>query len=255
MSIFVDYRVGSEHLVDLLTNMGYPAEITTLKFADVLFAGLGPGGTTVQVAIELKRLSDLLDCFASGRLNNHQLPGLTGDEAGYDHVTIIVEGRYRSGPTGVLEWATERPLRDGQTICNWSDAGFGFRRWMSSEVESRLTTLQNKAGIRIARTSNPEETARYIGAQYTWWTSKEYEERRSHEATFYKAQMPLLRPPTLRERIACQLPGIGDKKATAVAANFDSVRSMINADRDQWCSIERIGPKMADTIIAAVSSK
>jgi ERCC4-type nuclease len=242
--------------VPLLRSLGLPAEETTLEFGDVVWAGLGPNETTVQCAVELKRLSDLLSSWASGRLNNHQLPGLTGGiGAGYDHVTLLIEGRYRAGDSGVLEWASERPLEGGRTICNWTDAGFGLRRWMHSELEGKLSTLQNKAGIRIARTANVEETARYIGAQYVWWTSKEFAEHRSHEASFFKAQMPMLRPPTLRERIACQLPHVGEKSAPVVASAFESVRAMINAEEAEWLLIPRFGKKIAKDIVAAVSSK
>jgi ERCC4-type nuclease len=250
--IFVDDRIGSDHLAPILISLGHPVTTTRLEYGDVVFAGLGPNGTTVQVAIELKRLPDLLGSFASGRFTNHQLPGLT---AGFDQCWLLVEGRYRAGESGILEWANERPWKPGTTICNWSDAGYGFRRWMYRELEGRLTTLQVKAGIKVARTSSPDDTARFIGSLYDWWTGSEYAEHRSHEAAFFKAQMPMLRPPTLRERIACQLPGIGEKKAMTVAATFDSVRAMINADRDAWTSIDRIGKKMADTIIAAVESK
>lgn len=250
--ILVDDRIGSADMAAPLSMLGHPVEVARLEFGDVVFAGHGANGTTVQVAVEIKRLPDLLNSFASGRFNNHQLPGLTSN---YDQVWLVIEGRYRGSFAGVLEWARETPLRDGVTMSTWSDAGYGFRRWMYRELEGRLSTLQIKAGIKVARTSTSDETARFIGALYDWWTSGEYAEHRSHEASLLKAQMPLLRPPTLKERIACQLPHLGASKASMAAGAFESVQQMINAPAEVWMRMPGIGKKVARDIVAAIGER
>lgn len=255
--ILVDPRIGSADLAAPLAALGLPVETLYLDFGDVAFGGNGPGGTTVQVGIELKRLPDLLSSFASGRLTSHQLPGLLSS---FDAVWLVVEGQYRSGAEGILEWGRSRPWKDAE-ITNWGDAGYGNRRWMYSEVEHRLSTIELKAGVHVKRTANSAETVAAIAALYSWWHSDEWDDHTSHipQAMKYKrpsmgGPAPLL-PPTLREAIAAQLPGIGCKSAAMVAGKFESVRDMVNADVGEWLKLPGIGKRTAQGVVAALTNK
>jgi ERCC4-type nuclease len=248
--VFVDQRVGSADLAPLLATIGVPVELTTLEFGDCCFSGNGPDGGVVTVGIERKTVSDLLQSFASGRLTNHQLPGMTAE---YDYRVLALEGRYRCGKDGILEWAREREWKDGATISNWETAGYGLRRWTYREFEGRLITLQLKAGIAIHRSSDMADTARHIAALYEWWTGSSFEEHRSHLATPNKAQFAMLRPPTVRERVAAQLPHIGASRAPMIAGAFESVRAMCEAPAERWASMPGLGKKTAADIVAALN--
>jgi ERCC4-type nuclease len=248
--VFTDSRVGSADLAPLLATIGVPVELTTLEFGDVCFSGNGPDGATLTIGIELKRISDLLQSFATGRLTNHQLPGMT---AAYDMNWLIVEGRFKAAPDGVLLWAKEREWRDGASICNWETAGYGLRRWSYREFAGRLTTLELRAGINIITTATPDDTARAIANLYEWFTGSAWEEHRSHLATPQKQQFAMLRPPTLRERVAAQLPHIGPARASMCAGAWPSVRALINAPEEEWRKLPGIGAKTAKAIVNAIA--
>jgi ERCC4-type nuclease len=174
---------------------------------------------------------------------------------------LVVEGRTRASQSGLLEWTKEVGGRSPKTICNWSDAGYGERRWTYQEVEHRLHTLELKAGLHVKRTDSTDATVALIAALYAWWHSDEWDDHTSHIAQATKYVRPsmggpvLLTPPTLRERTAAQLPGLGAKNAAMVAGHFESVRDMINADASEWMKLPGIGKKVASGIIAAITGK
>jgi ERCC4-type nuclease len=251
--ILIDGRVGSGELAAPLLAMGLPVETVTLEFGDIAFSGSGPDGTTVQIAVERKKLSDLLGSFASGRLTGHQVPGLT---EGFDAVWLLVEGRYRSGPDGILEWGNEREWKDAKSITQWGDAGYGARRWTYREIEHRLTTLELRAGLRVVRTSDEKETVAWIGALYNWWRNETWEGHTSHVPAAMKATLDgrsvRLLPPSMKERIAAQLPHLGSTKASMAAGHFTSVLEMITAEPEAWSTMPGIGKKSAKDIVASI---
>src|SRR5438067_1940584 len=98
--ILIDDRAGSANLVPLL-----PPDITRkvrLDSGDVAFFGFGPEGPyTYPIGIEYKTAQEALQCMQSGRLTGIQLPKMA---ALYKRVYVIVEGRYREGPDGALQF-------------------------------------------------------------------------------------------------------------------------------------------------------
>jgi ERCC4-type nuclease len=221
--------------------MGYSVELCPLDYADCAFVGNGPNGVPVGVGIELKKLKDMLSCITTGRFSGHQLPGLVQN---YDEVWLIVEGIYRPSPKdGVLETLYGR---------SWETVRLGARAWMYRDFESFLTTMEVKGGIRIRRTTSRDETARVVGALYSWWCNSDYDEHRAH-LTFNRARdQALLAPPSLKHEIAACLPGLGYMKGGAAAGHFDSVQAMILADEKEWMKVPGIGKGLAKKIVEAV---
>jgi ERCC4-type nuclease len=244
--LFVDSRVGSQDLAPVLRSLGLSVDLTTLDFGDVAFIGNGPDDTPVPVGLELKKLNDILQCITTGRFAGHQLPGLIQT---YDQVWLIIEGLWRANPKdGVLE------TRAGG---EWRAVNLGSRTWMYRDFESFLTTMEMKGGIRIRRTNDRHETARTVAGLYSWWCNKEFEEHRSHLALSRAHQMrdsALLVPPSLRYRVAAELPGLGTMKAGMVAGHFESVRAMVNADEKEWQSLPGIGKTLAKRIVTEIAS-
>lgn len=259
MSILVDPRIGSGDLVPTLRALGCPVESQSLDFADCAFVGNGPGGKPVLVGIELKQLDDILACVTSGRFSGHQLPGLVET---YEEVYLVIEGIYRPNPKdGVLE------SRHGK---DWRPVTIGHRSWMYRDFESFLTTIEIRGGVRLRRTSSRPETARMVAALYGWWQTG-VDEHTSHLAIDRTTQIALEqfmlrgttanllgeRPkaPSLRHRIAVELPGLGIRKGGMAAGHFPSVKAMIMASPNEWARLPGIGKLMANNIVDAVSAE
>lgn len=252
--IFVDPRNGDAKydLLPKLRALGCAVESQQMDFGDVAFAGNGPSGATLSIGIEIKR-SDLLTSLASGNLVNHQIPGLL---ASFDVALLLIEGRYRAGGGGILESGSESPWKDDKSMVLWREAGFGQRRWTYRELENRLNTLELKAGVRIKRTADLGETAAVIAAMHDWWTTAAWEDHTSHVPAAMKASLDgsavRLVPPSLKERIAVQLPHLGASKASMAAGHFATVLSMMNAGTADWITLPGIGKRIASDIVKAI---
>jgi len=216
--ILIDDRTGSRELYGLLPPGS--AEICRLESADAAFIGQGPG-KPMMVGIELKGLSDVLQCIQNGRFSGGQLPKLLRD---YDVVYLIVEGAWRPGKEGTLE----RLARGG-----WQTVVFGTRVWMYRELDNWLTSIETMTGVRLRR--------------------KEWEDHRSHLA-FDRSDRPTLIKPSLAVRVAKELSGVGYDRAGAVARHFHgSVREMVLAGEDQWKEVAGIGKILSQRIVAELN--
>jgi len=113
-----------------------------------------------------------------------------------------------------------------------------------------------RAGIHLRRTFDRHETAALLASLYLWWTGKAWHEHRAHLALHSPmTEAGLLYKPSLRRRIAAELPGVGVGKSGAVADHFPSVRAMVGAEREEWMQIPGIGKGLATKITAALDDK
>jgi len=232
--ILIDDRTGSKELYGLLPPGS--AEICRLEAGDAAFVGCGPG-KPMMIGIELKGLSDVLQCIGTGRFAGGQLPKLLRD---YDVVYLIVEGAWRPGKEGTLE----KLARGG-----WQTVVLGTRVWMYRELDNWLTSIETMTGVRLRRTESERETAACILNLYHWWTDKEWDEHRSHLA-FDRSDRPTLVKPSLAIRVAKELSGVGYDRAGAVARHFHgSVREMVLAGEDQWKEVAGIGKILSRRIV------
>jgi ERCC4-type nuclease len=227
--IYVDPRIGSGELARPLQMRGLPVEVTPLDFGDIAIVGNGPGGHTLLVGVERKRITDLVQSMTSGRLSGHQLPGLVEM---YAHRWLLVEGAYREADNGLLEI----PAGGGR----WTTT-----RLSHSAVEAYLLTLTLRGGLHVHRTFDTRASVIWIGALHQWWTAKQWSEHRSHLATHQPADPGIWSRPTIVHKMAAQLPGIGDEKAAAVAKHFKTVTEMVEATEAAWRQIPGIGKTLA----------
>jgi ERCC4-type nuclease len=234
--LYVDRRVGSAELYLPLQARRLPVELTTLDFGDLALVGHGPGGHSLLIGIERKRITDLVQSMTSGRLSGHQLPGLVEM---YAHRWLLVEGAYREADNGLLEIPTGRG--------RWETT-----RLMHSAVEAYLLTLTLRGGMHVHRTFDTKASITWIAALYHWWTAKTWAEHRSHLATHQPADPGIWSRPTLVHRMASQLPGIGDEKAAAVAKHFRTVTEMVEATEAAWRQIPGIGKTLAAGAVKAL---
>lgn len=236
--VLIDKRVGSNDLYPLLQMRKVPVELTTLAFGDVAFATTSPEGKPVVIGIERKRIRDLIQSAQSGRLAGHQIPGMLEQ---YTYRWILVEGIFRTGDRGQLEVpAGKKQWR------SLSMTGVGLDRY--------LLTLELRGGCGIRRTYSADDTAQFIEAIWGWWTQKSWGKHRSHLALHKAPDVALFSPPSLVQRMAAELPGIGYDKASAVAKVFPTPRAMLDAGADEWLTIPGIGKTLTTRILHQLST-
>lgn len=252
--LLLDPRTGSGDLAPHLRALGLPTELVQLEYGDCAFMGTGVGGAPMLVGVEIKKLSDILQCIETGRFSGHQLPGLV---ATYDYAVLLIEGIYRANPhDGILQ------IMQGK---EWRAASFGRRSWMYRDFVKFLLTQAIRGGITVWQTSSREETARYISALYGWWQDG-IESHESHLAMDRTLQLSLkgqamkeqgvsllaerVNVPFIR-RVAAELPGVGVEKSQRVVEHFEgSLTRMMCAGEKEWQEIDGIGPKTAKRIVS-----
>lgn len=241
--ILVDNRTGSKDLAGYLRHWGVSCEVTRLDYGDAAFPGNGPQGP-LYIGIEIKAITDALSCMTDGRFSGHQLPGLVRT---YDRTWLVLEGHiYPRYSDGILQVGTPGKRKP---------VGFGRRCFMYRDLDNWITSMENCAGLRVRRTVDRVETARFIADSYGWW-SKEWSEHKSHLAFDESGpDAALLVRPSLLRRIAAQLPGVGFGKSGAVASKFRDVEHMVQAGVGEWQEIDGIGEVLAKKCWGALRGK
>jgi hypothetical protein len=262
--LFIDRRerglgIGPDDTDRPLLRYNLPVSVTELEFGDAMWEGKGPGGQTVLVGVERKRLSDLIKCMQDRRLSGFQLPGLNRT---YAFVTLLVEEMWRPGPGGEIEvygWVhaekkhgwkpfyTVGPERERVSV--------NYRQVITylHSLSLRAITTYGEPW-RVIRTGTAAGTAAEYAALYHMW-QKPWDEHKAHEAVYcgdlpikghgggwgdvhgheeaqtyvrgrvgvFKSETQL--PPSTLWRMAMQLPGV-DKRARGVAEHWKTVRNM-----------------------------
>ncbi len=244
--IYIDDRIGSKELADLIDN----SILVSLDFGDVSFEGNGAEGK-IQIGIERKTWGDLINSFRSGRLVGHQLIGLLEN---YQKVYLICEGIIRENKkSGVIEeW------RHGKwKKVDYSESERARQRFAYQAVWKHLITLETKLGIEIRVTADLGETTRMIEVLHEWW-GEPWESHRSHlqqQVNNPPTTFALLRPgkPSWPVQFAVNLPvRVGWQKAVAIEKHFGSVPLMIEASVAQWMEVDGIGKTLANQIWRAL---
>lgn len=241
--IQIDDRTGSDRLGASIRKRKVKTDMCRLDFGDAAFIGSGPGGRPVSVGIEYKIVSDALKCITDGRFAGHQLIGLTQS---YEVVILLLEGRTRpDAREGLLQVQHDKGY--------WYDARVGQRSFMYHALDNWLLTLSFKAGIRVIRTGNLDESAAAVIDLFRWWTDKEYEAHRSHLALVddLNDRVSMIRPNIVR-RMAKELPGVGWDRSNTVSKRFRTPMDMCMADERDWSALDGIGKKTAQGIIRAI---
>jgi ERCC4-type nuclease len=254
--IYVDPRLGPKkterggkprkprNFTNHLGKLGWTFE--TLEYGDVMFYGIGPGGCGLKIGAELKKIEDFIGSIESGRLFGHQIPGLAKN---YDIKYLILEGIYHRGPDGDLETLRGRewgPLRGSESH---------GRRWQWGDFTKALNAVSVGYGVHVLQCGNPRETACTIAALRNWW-SKDWEEHSTSGVQYIQSLndngLYTYTKPSLVRRVAAMLPGVGNKRSTAVSKAFDTVLEMALASESEWRAIPGIGRKTAESVVRSI---
>jgi ERCC4-type nuclease len=261
MTLLVDQREGSRQYAKLL---GVDAQLCLLDYGDVALAGNGPNGD-VLVGIELKKINDVVACIGDGRYTSHQLPGMLQS---YDYSYLIVEGVVRASADGLLQIGYSYPrkdsdgnkikigLWDGKNYGGWwSDVSAGRQRFTYRQFVNWLESISNLAGVRVLRSTCEAETVALIQSVQSWW-QKDYGEHRSLQ-TFNESRpdAALLTKPSLRRRVAAELPGVHWVRSGALAGTFPTTFDLVNASVEQLMSVEGIGVGIASKVYDSLRSE
>ena len=231
----VDTRAGSRDLIAPLRRAGVTVEECTLPAGDVEILGSGPEGRTVLVGIEYKTVEDAVACMRSGRFAEQ----LRGMRDSFEVRWLLVEGRIGIG----------RNLSVRR-----SDRWFEIPGKVTyQEFAAWLCSMAQCGGALLYRTETQEESVAWLKTLNQWWTAKDWEEHRAHLALYVPPlEVNPFDPPSLAERVAALLPHLGGTKARRAAAQFGSVKRLINADAKALQAVKGVGKKVAEDLVKAI---
>jgi ERCC4-type nuclease len=228
--ILVDDRIGSVHYAKSL----HPSQVERLEFGDMAFESCAGK----LIGIEVKKIGDAVNSLLSGRLADHQLPGLLGL---YDCSYLVVEGYYRCDP--------DSGLVQGWYGKQWRDLSSGRQRLTWKALDGWLTSMEALGGLRVRRTVTEAETVATVQSLYHWWQRDDHKSLKVFNTAYDAAA---IERPGLCRRMAAELPLIGWERSAAVAKHFGTVTAMVNASVDDWMAIEGIGAGIAGKVCEAL---
>lgn len=231
-----DPRAGSRLLVPILQSIGVPLQEELLVAGDFAWQGRGEGDRPCPIGVEYKTIGDLMSCITSARFSDVQLPGLVKL---YEHAWLLIEGLWKPNEEGKL-------VLHGSHLPSW-----GRKVWMYSDIVKWLSTIEMKGGIHIARTGSKQESAFWIKASYSWWTSKAWEDHDAHRHHAKPALEGTWTETGLVERWAASLPGVGPKRSGEVCGSFKTPLELAEATREQWRAAG-LGPKTSEKVWKAI---
>jgi ERCC4-type nuclease len=245
----IDTRAGSEELIPLMKNLGVQVSPEILAAGDVEILANGPGGP-IMVGVEYKKLGDLIQSMRSGRFADQ----LRKMKEAFTISWLLIEGTisgFRPGSQVYISTKGKRPFPVPGNVTY-------------HEIISWAMTMCMQGGVLVWRTNSQEETAAWLRSLYLWCTAKEWD---AHTAMLDFYQPPPIgsspfKGPTLCQKWARDLPGIGSDKAVKVAKHFKVARALANATVEEWREVKwvtpkgrkmSIGPKGADKIVEAIN--
>jgi ERCC4-type nuclease len=221
--LLVDYRAGSKELVKPLTKIlgKDDVEETSLDFGDVAFSGRGVNGSSLDIGIEFKTISDIVQCCHDGRFAGHQLPGMRKT---YDYSWLVIEGAYRHDEhSGLITTLGRR---------GWQPLAGKMR---ASELEKHILTFELCGGVHTHYTNTRGDSVRFISSLYRWWTDRALDGHTSHLAIH---EPVVLGTVSDFRRAVMMWPGIGLKTSKAVEKEFNgSIWQAATATIDDWARL------------------
>lgn len=233
--ILVDDQSGSKDLFPYIKSINPATILTRLDppFGDIAWIGEAEGGGSTRVGVEYKKINDVLDCMIDGRFAGHQLPGLVNT---YQRVYLLVEFGYtrwdRVGG-GLQRWQP-----DGKGKGWWRDVLRGGRSFTYRDLEHWFTTMEEFAQLRIVKTPDEYESARWVTSKYSWWTGKGWDEHDSIKQ-FHVPRPPVaaFAKPGIVRRVVKELHDVGWERSGPIAEHFGSVIRAATASADEWAGI------------------
>lgn len=240
--IRVDGRKGSGELLAL-----FPPGLATLArlpSGDFEIAtDHGPTGPGL-IGIERKAIRDLLGSMRDGRLAEQ----LRAMAERFAVSVLIVEGRYRPGPDGILEGP-------GARSSYWSPIKCGTLRYQYAELAQFLLTIQMQSGVRVISTEDKGGTVRAVMDLERWFRKPWDRHKSLHGFRDDSHAITKTRRPGLVARMAFQLQGIGAGRARDIGRCFSTPIELLYATDEELQSVPGVGKLLAASIRAQLWKK
>lgn len=237
--ILIDSRVGSRELLPYIQRVGVKSQMSELQFGDACFEGNGPDGR-MAIGIERKTIGDMLNCIDDSRYSAYQRPGML---AMYQKSLLVIEGVWKPDvATGYLmecvAQLTWRPYRPhGRMV-------------MYHKLFRYLLTIQF-SGVSVIWSRDMEQTAYNICEVYHWF-QKPWDQHTSL-MELQKLNIPSMNGrPSLVQRWAADLDGVGIKHSSQAAKIFKTPYDLARSDETSWLTIPGVGVKLARSIIRQI---
>ncbi len=249
--ILVDSRSGrveyggrepQKEMLAFIQRAGVKAAISSLEFGDACFEGNGPQGR-IMIGVERKTVSDMLSCIEDSRYSAHQRPGM---HQMYQQSILIIEGVWKPDVhTGYLmeliNTLTWRPVRHKTQMARYNTL---FRYLLSVQL----------SGVAVIWSRDMEQTAFNICETYHWF-QKPWDQHTSL-LEMQKLNLPALNGrPSLVQRWAGELDGVGVKHSQDALKIFKTPYDLARSDETEWVKLPGIGAKLALSIIKQIHGK
>lgn len=246
--IIVDTSDGSKDLLDCpdLYDVATPGRLDS---ADAMLTGHGPGGSTITVGVELKKVADLVSSVSTGRLGgvDGQIPKMLRT---YDYSWLLIYGDYYVDEiTNVMQI---------QKRGRWRNFRLGRQRALPwSYIEGFLMTLQFQTGVRVKQVHTITEAAKWLKIM-DHWLEKPWEKHGAMHTFNRAGDQTFIGADPVEEaiaRVAACLPAVGWERGWAAAKRFDSIEQMLGATTEEWQGVQGIGKVIAKSVVAAIRRK
>lgn len=232
-------RDAQKEILANIHRAGVKAQLSPLEFGDACFEGNGPQGK-IAVGVERKTIGDMLNCIDDARYSAHQRPGMM---AMYQKSILMIEGVWKPDvATGylmecfnTLAW---RPYKQRTQMVRYNKL---FRY---------LLTVQF-SGVTVIWSRDIEQTA-YNICEIFHWFQKPWEQHTSL-LEMQKLNIPALNGrPTLLQRWAAELDGVGVKHSLDALKIFKTPYDLAKSEETDWITLPGIGAKLARSIIRQI---
>lgn len=219
--LLVDYRQGSQELIEPLQQMGLDVDQCDLPAGDISFVGKGEKGKQVTIGVEFKKLDELVGSLRTERLQGHQLLKM---QDMYDFKYLLIEGELLIDKAGKLlkrvSRRETRPMHGQLSI---------------SEFFKRLNVLHLRGGLNWQILHSRRLILKWIEALYRTWTDKALDEHKSHLALY---SPPPIVPISEFRDVVRRFPRVGFKASLAVEQAFGgSLKRAVMASEEEWAAI------------------
>lgn len=239
--ILVDPRVGSKDLLPHIQKIGTPCQLQTLEYGDACFEGNGPDMSRVYIGVERKRVGDMLNCIDDARYAAHQRPGM---QSMYNKDVLIIEGTWKPDVQSGY-------MMECVAALTWRPYRYRTQMVRYSKLFRYLLTIQ-LAGTMVISSRDAEQTAYNITELYAYF-QKKWDDHVSLLEQQRLAIPTMNGKPTLVQKWAAAIEGIGPKLCMRAAEKFDSPIQLAKADEQDWMEIEGVGSKLAQKIVKTVN--
>lgn len=150
-----------------------------------------------------------------------------------DFIDSIIDGRLLGQLRSLSQYTKPLLILEGETI--------EHRRVDGNAINGMLSTIVLSYRIPILRTFSPFETAQLLLS-----LAKSEQDNSSQEFTFHTVKP--LDQKQLLEYVVGSFPQVGGALAKSLLEKFDTIRAVVNAQKDDLKSVALIGEKKASTI-------